>query len=243
MSVVQELNMRKLGIIAAISILSLSAPASAQVVNCGKDNRVAGTIIGTVVGGAAGGAIANNTTRHVFVGRGFRGSRFHHGHGFRHGRGFRRGRFIEKRGNQELGILLGALAGGIIGNQVASANARDCVYASPSEAFGDPYAPSRNIKRFGTFSHVNQAGPVDLNAVKFGDPFGGRPVVRTEPSTDGGFQTNTQSSTRTQTPLAGGVFEPICETVFQTTTLPDGTQTRAPVEVCQYSEGGEWIPS
>ncbi|MEL7452856.1 MAG: hypothetical protein AAGJ50_05745, partial [Pseudomonadota bacterium] len=84
---------------------------------------------------------------------------------------------------------------------------------------------------------------VDLNAVKFGDPFGGRPVVRTEPSTDGGFQTNTQSSTRTQTPLAGGVFEPICETVFQTTTLPDGTQTRAPVEVCQYSEGGEWIPS
>ncbi|MEM9669499.1 MAG: hypothetical protein AAF950_11295 [Pseudomonadota bacterium] len=224
--------MRKL-VLATTILAALSLPkANAQVINCGPDNRIAGTAIGAIVGGTAGGVIANNIRRDVFIGR----------RGF-YGRGFRRGRFVTRRGNQGLGIALGALAGGLIGNQVAAQNTRPCpsVIATPSQRFGDPFArPLQGVQTHHT-THIVADGPIDLNAVRYGDPFGGRPVIRTQ---------NPPVNTQQRGNLSGGpsslpqgVFEPQCQTVFQTTELPDGTNSRQPIEVCQYSEGGEWIPT
>lgn len=235
--------MRKLALAAAFTALVFAPGASAQVINCHKDNRAAGTVIGAIVGGAAGGAIANNTTR-----RGFRGHGYRRGHGF-HGRRFhRRGRGYSRRGNQEVGILLGAIAGGIIGNQVAASNRRQCPTGyTPSQAYGDPYASGTAGGSWGNYETYATDGPVDQNALKYGDPFGGRPVVRTPVSAQATPSGTTPPAPAPQgqgeIPLAGGVFRPICDTVFQTVELPDGTQQRSPVEVCQYSEGGEWIPT
>ncbi len=227
--------MRKLAFAAAFSALALSPGATAQVFECGQDNRAAGTIVGALVGATAGGVIANNVERDVFV-----------GHGYGH-HGFRHGHFVTRRGNQEAGIILGAIAGGLVGNAVAASNARNCptYHGNPSQAFGDPYARGTLGQNTG-FSHVDPRGPVDLNALKYGDPFGGRPGVRTsaEPATaieEGPRPLNRRSDL--DTPLAGGVFVPVCDTVFQTTELPDGASVRSPVEVCQYSEGGEWVPT
>lgn len=227
--------MRKLAFAAAFTALAIAPGATAQVFDCGQDNRAAGTIVGALVGATAGGVIANNVERNVYVGRGY-------GH-----RGFRRGRFVTKRGNQEAGIILGAIAGGLVGNAVAASNARDCptYHGNPSQAYGDPYA-RRSIGQNTTFSHVDRNGPVDLNALKYGDPFGGRPVVNTPVAPDpvADFPPAPLGSrSDIDEPLAGGIFEPVCDTVFQTTELPDGSSVRSPVEVCQYSEGGEWIPT
>ncbi|MEM6410307.1 MAG: glycine zipper domain-containing protein [Pseudomonadota bacterium] len=238
--------MRKFALTAAFLALIAAPQASAQVINCGQDNRAAGAVVGALVGGAAGGIIANNVERDVFVGRrGFRGHRGFYGHRGYYGRGFRRGRFVTRRGNQELGIVLGALAGGIIGNQIAAQNANPCpTFVSPSQRFGDPFARPLQGAPTQHTAHVVADGPIDLNAVKFGDPFGGRPVVRTP------IQAQEPIDTRQRDDLAGGVqnlpqgvFEPQCQTVFQNTELPDGGTIRQPVEVCQYSEGGEWIPT
>ena len=43
-------------------------------------------------------------------------------------------------------------------------------------------------------------------------------------------------------PLAGG-WEPSCQVLDRRTTLPDGLIVTEPVEYCQYSPGGDWIPS
>ncbi|MEM7662822.1 MAG: hypothetical protein AAF292_11275 [Pseudomonadota bacterium] len=238
--------MRKLAIAAAFIALVSAPQAAAQVANCGQDNRAAGAVVGALVGGATGGIIANNIERDVFVGRrGFRGHRGFYGHrGYGH-RGFRRGRVVTRRGNQELGIVLGALAGGIVGSQIGAQNSQPCqtFVGNPSQRYGDPFArPLKGAQTHHT-SHVVADGPIDLNAVKYGDPFGGRPVVRnTSPAP--------AIETRPREDLAGGpeglpqgVFEPQCQTVFQDTELPDGSSIRQPVEVCQYSEGGEWIPT
>ncbi|MEO0883611.1 MAG: glycine zipper domain-containing protein [Pseudomonadota bacterium] len=231
--------MKKLALAAAIIAL-MSAPQATAQINCGQDNRAAGAVIGAIVGGTAGGVIANNTRRDVFVGRrGFRGHR-----GF-HGRGFRRGRVVTRRGNQGLGIALGALAGGVIGNQIAAQNARPCpTFITPAQRYGDPFARSLHGAQTHHTTHVVADGPIDLNAVKYGDPFGGRPVVRTAAPPSPAIETRQRDDLAGgPTQLPSGVFEPQCQTVFQTTELPDGSSARQPIEVCQYSEGGEWIPT
>ncbi len=202
--------------IAALTVGSV-ATANAQTHQCHQDNRVAGTVIGGVVGATAGGLIANNVRRDRFVHR--RG--FHSRRGFR-GRGFRGGR----RGNQGLGIVLGALAGGVIGNQIAANNVRNCRVVVGPQHRGDPYAGQQHTT-------VLTRGPIDHNAARLGDPYGGARVVT--PQTP-----DRQAPRQQQAP--SGVFQPICETVFQTTDLPNGEQIREPIEVCQFSEGGEWIP-
>ena len=47
--------------------------------------------------------------------------------------------------------------------------------------------------------------------------------------------------TRSQT-LAGGPQAP-CRVLDRRTTLPDGTIVSEPIEYCQYSPGGDWVPS
>lgn len=42
-------------------------------------------------------------------------------------------------------------------------------------------------------------------------------------------------------PLAGG-NGPVCQIVDRRTTLPDGTIVSEPIEYCQFSSGGDWVP-
>lgn len=233
--------MRRLTLAAAIAVLALGSAgtADAQVRQCAPDNRVAGTVIGGLVGATAGGVIANNTRRgsfrrgrgfnrgYGFRDRGFRGRGFRGARGFRGHRGFRRGRGY-RRGNNGAGIVLGALAGGIIGNQIAANNSRNCqVVVGPTHR-GDPFASG----------HGNTAlagGNIDYNAARLGDPYGGQRVVPRNGTT-------TNRPAAPVAPQQGGVFQPVCETTFRTTQLPNGGELREPIEVCQFSEGGEWIP-
>ena len=250
--------MRRLSIATALALFALgsAATASAQSRNCQPGNGPLGTVVGAVVGGAAGGAIANNT-------RGFRGSRGFSRRGFRGGRGFQGGRGFRRssRGNQELGVILGALAGGIAGNQIANARTQNC----------------NRIRRINQHQghhqqqgYSNGQGQIDHNARRLGDPYGGRrvisqsthhtthPVHTTHPShtsivtqpvvqntsMNGQFPITTQMGTVSSThPTMSGqrVFQPVCQNVNRTTRLPDGRVLNEPVEFCQFSQGGEWV--
>lgn len=216
--------MRRLSIIAALALFAAGSAgtASAQVQNCRQGNGPLGTVVGAVVGGAAGGAIANNT-------RGFRGGRGFNRGGFRGGRGFRRG-----RGNQGLGVVLGALAGGIAGNQIANARTRNCNNIIQSQRYSQRISPN---------GQVLNGGPIDYNARRLGDPYGGQRVIN-------GQVVQQQRVQQVAPPIQQhgqqqghqqGVFQPVCQNVSRTTRLPNGRVLNEPVEFCQFSPGGEWV--
>lgn len=171
---------------------------------------------GNAAAGTVVGAFIGGTTGGIIASnnRGFRGNSFRRGN-------FRRGNF--RRGNQGLGIVLGALAGGVVGNQIATNNTRNCI---------------RNLRRqqsnFG--QHDLAGGDIDYNARRLGDPYGGQRVINQTQTGQQG-QIVQQAPTRSQ-----GVFQPVCQNVNQTTRLPDGRVLNEPVEFCQFSPGGEWIP-
>lgn len=203
--------MRKLSLAAALALftMGMTGTASAQVKNCNNGNAAVGTVVGAIVGGTTGGLIIDNR-------RSFRSS------GFR-GRGFSRGR----RGNQGLGIALGAIAGGIVGNQIATANNRNC------------FRQQRSFKNQ-QLAHQNQqglaGGPIDYNARRLGDPYGGRTLTTGNQQT-----TNAPQSSVPQQGNSAGVFQPVCQDVNRQTQLPDGQIINESVEFCQFSPGGEWI--
>jgi len=243
--------MRRLSIATALALFALgsAATASAQSRNCQSGNGPLGTVVGAVVGGAAGGAIANNT-------RGFRGNRGFSRRGFRGGRGFRGNRGFRRssRGNQELGIILGALAGGIAGNQIANARTQNCNRVKRINQH-QGHHPQQGYSN----GQVLSGGPIDHNARRLGDPYGGRRVISqpthpvhtsivTNPvvqntSMSGQFPITTQmgSTSSTRTTTRQGVFQPVCQNVTRTTRLPDGRVLNEPVEFCQFSQGGEWV--
>lgn len=211
--------MRNLSIAAAIALFTLAGPgdAAAQINQCNNNgNAAAGTVVGAIVGGTTGGLIAGNR-------RGFRGNNFR---GFR-GRGFRGGR----RGNAGLGIALGALAGGIVGNQVATARTQNC--------FRQKQAFAQNQSRFQNSPDL-AGGPIDYNARRLGDPYGGRTIVG-QSSVATSSTTGTQPISTGQQGQSSGVFQPVCQNVNRETRLPDGRIINEPVEYCQFSPGGEWI--
>lgn len=229
--------MRRFTLAAAIVALTLgtAASASAQSYNCGQDNRAAGTVVGAIVGATAGGVIANNSKSYR-GGRGYRGHR-----GFRSHRGYRGGRgYRSSRGNQEVGIIAGALIGGLIGNQVASSNVRNCqTVVGPNTYRGDPYATRQT-----GFSQTLAGGTIDHNAARLGDPYGGRQVVdgryvnTTQPADPRGVTNNNAiDANRSNT----GVFQPVCKTIERSTSYSGGDPFYEEVDVCQYSQGGEWI--
>ena len=200
-----------------LSILGSAGTATAQTQHCNQGNAAAGTVVGAFIGGTTGGIIASNN-------RGFRGNSFRRGN-------FRRGGF--RRGNQGLGIVLGALAGGVVGNQIATRNTRNCV---------------RNLRtQQSSFGHHNSTdGNIDYNARRLGDPYGGQRVVnQTQTHTSNGHYNTTtgqQYQSAQQAPSQSqGFFQPVCQNVNQTTRLPDGRVLNQPVEFCQFSPGGEWI--
>jgi len=213
--------MRRLSLAAAIALFALGSAgtASAQVNNCNQGNQVAGAVVGAVLGGTVGGIIANDR-RGFSSRRGFRGSRFNSRRGF-HRRGFR-------RDNQGLGIVLGALAGGVAGNQIAGAKSGNCnSFTQQSQ---------RNF-------HNRQGlagGPIDYNARRLGDPYGGQRIVNQtqQPAANPVAVVRGQG---TQPTSNRGVFQPVCENVNRSTRLPDGQILNEPIEVCQFSPGGEWI--
>lgn len=209
--------MRSLTYILAIALLGLgsAAEASAQIGHCDQPNPVVGTLVGAAVGGTAGAVIANTTTRN------FRGGGFHGRQSFRGRRGFQR------RGNQPLGALLGALAGGVVGNQIATARSNNCTQVHIGQQGFGYQAPSIHN------GQVLAGGTIDYNALRLGDPYGGRQVI-SQP---------VQVAPPLATPPVAtpGVFQPNCQNVNRSTRLPDGRQVHEPVEYCQFSPGGEWV--
>ena len=210
--------MRHLSLAAVLGLIMLagSGEASAQINQCNNGNGAAGTVVGAIVGGTTGGLIANN--RRGFRGNSFRGFR---GSGFR-GRGF--SSFRGRRGNTGLGIALGALAGGVVGNQIASARSRNC--------FRQQQTFSQNHNQVVNNQGLS-GGPIDHNARRLGDPYGGRSIASQS--------TVATSPTTTQQGQSSGVFQPVCQNVNRETRLPDGHLITEAVEYCQFSPGGEWI--
>jgi len=207
-----EFSMKRLSIVTAIALFALGSAgtASAQVNNCNQGNRAAGTVVGALLGGTVGGVIANDR-------RGFRGGRSFSRRGFG-GRGFR-------RNNRGLGIALGALAGGVVGNQVAAAKSRNCA--------------AQNHNSFHNGQSLS-GGPIDYNARRLGDPYGGRSIV----NQTGTVVTQPAASNQGQVLQQGAnqnVFQPVCQNVNRSTRLPDGNVVNEPIEYCQFSPGGEWI--
>lgn len=164
--------MRRMSFAAVLALFALGSAgtASAQINNC-QGNGAIGTVVGAVVGGTAGGVIANNT-------RGFRNRGFRQGFGGRgfRGRGFgRRGFRGSNRGNQELGAILGAVAGGIAGNQIANARRRNCINRVQQQQVIPSQQPVY------TNGQVLAGGPIDHNARRLGDPYGGQRVIQSQP--------------------------------------------------------------
>lgn len=233
--------MRRFTLAAAIAalIIGTSATASAQSVNCRQNNGAAGTVVGALVGATAGGVIANNS-RSYRGHRGFRGNRGFRGHrGYRGNRGFRghRGFRGSRRGNQEVGIIAGALIGGLIGNQVASSNARNCqTVVGPNTYRGDPYA-NRGFQN----NQVLAGGNIDHNAARLGDPYGGRQVISGQQVSQANQPVAPQNTQVRGQQQGSALFKPVCRSVERVTAYPDGQRVTEDVNVCQYSQGGEWI--
>ena len=155
----------KIATMLAAFVLGTAGAASAQINNC-NNNGFAGTAIGAVVGGTAGGLIAND----------FRGSRFRRGSfgtgfsqfGSRGGFGFRGNR----RGNGAVGAVIGAVVGGVAGSQIAAARQRNCITQSRRQQIASQHAaPSQGYA----------GAPIDHNARRLGDPYGGQAVVPSQP--------------------------------------------------------------
>ena len=153
---------------------------------------------GNAVVGTAVGAVLGGTTGGIIANnsRGFRGSR-----SFRGSRGFRRGGF--RRGNQGVGIVLGALAGGIVGNQIATAKSRNCI--TQKSTYG-----SQNLA----------GGPIDHNARRLGDPYGGQRVIA-QPQQHTYSQPATYNAAATQTAHTTSIVtQPVVSGNYCTRTDP-----------------------
>ena len=255
-------SIKIIGLVAAF-VVGSAGLASAQVNNCGN-NAFAGTAIGAVIGGTAGGVIANDIrgfNRRGFNQRGFRRGGFGRagfGPGF-NGRGFNsfgsRG-FRGRRGNGALGAVIGAVVGGVAGSQIAAARQQNCIRRARRA--------QQAAHTSGGFTSPNGA-PIDHNARRLGDPYGGQAVTPSQPvgytppqpsqtaphpssivtnpvASDPICCTGAGPSTTTQNdPLLGG-SSPTCQILDRRTTLPDGTIVSEPVEYCQFSPGGDWVP-
>jgi len=219
--------MRRLALAATFALFSLGSIATADAQRgCSTNNQAVGGVVGAIVGGTAGGLITNDRRGRSFRGdRGFRRGGFNRGRGFHRGRGFRGGRSF-RRNNNGAGIAIGAIAGGLIGSQIAAARDRNCRQQYPRYQNRAPFGGTRQDQR------SNSA------------PFGGQQRYQTQP-------TRTSAPVSPPPPLSqpsqpapqnSRIFQPVCQFVTQTTELPNGQRTSRQVEVCQFSPNGEWIP-
>ncbi len=221
--------MRRFALAATFALFSLGAfsTANAQTRGCGTNNQAVGGVVGAIVGGTAGGLITKDRRGRSYRGdRGFRRNGFNRGFGHR-GRGFRGGRGF-RRNNNGAGIAIGAIAGGLIGSQIAAARDRNCrqqQYGYNNNGY--------NTRPFSGTRQQRSSNPA---------PFGGQAPVGTQP-------TRTSAPVSPPPPLSppagqqnSRVFQPVCQFVTQTTQLPNGQHTSEQVEVCQFSPNGEWIP-
>lgn len=220
--------MRRIALIASFALFSLGSISTAEAQRgCSTNGQAIGGVVGAVAGGTVGGLITNDRRGRSFRGdSGFRRGGFSGGRGFRRGRGFRGGRGF-RRNNNGLGIAIGAIAGGLIGSQIAAAQDRNCRALQSRYQTRAPFGGTRQDRR------SNSA------------PFGGQQPYQTQP-------TRTSAPVSPPPPLSppasqprqqsSRVFQPVCQFVTQTTELPNGQRTSQQVEVCQFSPNGEWIP-
>ncbi|HEY4663803.1 MAG TPA: hypothetical protein VIG85_02350 [Comamonas sp.] len=82
----------------------------------GQRTNGTGAIIGAVIGGVAGNALGRSSGRHADP-RAYRGYHGHRGYGYRH-HGYSGG------SNQGAATIIGAIAGGLIGNVIESSNSQ-----------------------------------------------------------------------------------------------------------------------
>ncbi len=223
--------MRRIALAATFALFSLGsiATANAQSFGCSTNNQAVGGIVGALAGGTVGGLITNDRRGRSFRGdRGFHKGSFSRGRGFRGGRGFGRGRGF-RRGNNGAGIAIGAIAGGLIGSQLAAAQDRNCRQLQ-----------NRRYNSRAPFGGTRQ------DQRRSSAPFGGQQPYRTQPTRTSAPVSPppplSAPSGQQQTPSNSRVFQPVCQFVNQTTELPNGQSTSQRVEVCQFSPNGEWIP-
>ena len=198
-----------------------------------SDNKAAGTVIGAIVGAAAGGAIGNNV--------GDNDSRWHYNSYGRHGR---HGYWDKGDNDGEViaGALLGAIVGGMAGNAIASDSAQPCQVATP---YGGSYRAD-----YGSYPYIAAEYSGD-SIPRTTDGLYGRPQdLRSHPQPDYNYSppqpapapAPAPSTYRTPAP-APAAPEPQpqeCRTVWQETTLPDGSVVRDPATACRTGYSGEW---
>lgn len=194
-----------------------------------KDNKAAGTVIGALVGAAAGGAIGNNV--------GDDDSRWHY---TRYGRYGRHGYWDKGNNDGEVlaGALLGAIVGGVAGNAMASDSAKPCAVATP---YGGNFRAD-----YGAYPYM-QAQYSGSSIPQTTEGLYGRPNdPRSYPQSGYAPQPRPAPAPTTYRPAPQPAPPPRaeqpeeCRTVWQETTLPDGSVQRDPVTACRQGYNGDW---
>ena len=183
-----------------------------------SDNSAAGTIVGVLAGALIGGAIGNEISdddggyRHRGYGRG-------RGHG--HYGGYRDR--DDNDGEVIAGALIGAFAGGAVGNSIADSTGPDCQVA---------YAP------YNYSSSPNGSIPRSTQGL-----YGGPEVM----SGSGGYPPSYPSTYPAASSYPDYRDEPRyeepardCRVIQRETRLPDGDVQRDPVTACYDERTREW---
>ena len=208
----------------ALGALGLHGAASAQ--NCDDQggNAVAGAVIGGILGGVVGAQVGNDN-KDDYGRRGYRGHRGYRGYGYGH-----RHRYRGDNSNDDevlAGVLLGALAGGVVG-----AASSDC---DTSRGYSN-----------------TRGGTIVVGPQGQYDPYGRGQVTRSGeygwgedsyPASDRGYREPVYDDRYGQEPYYGDTRQTsstaACKTVYSETRMPDGRMVREPARVCQ-DERGNW---
>jgi len=204
--------------------------AGAAFADCDRQGQNA--LAGALIGGVAGGVIGNNVDGddgYWVRGRGY-------------GRGYRRGgrwHYYEDNDNSDevvAGVLLGALAGGLVG-----AAATDC---DDEPVVVGPYGvvPNDDPFRRGQVTRSGEYGFGDSYRVNQpGYGYQPQPSYRYESAPQP--QYGTQPKYGTQPGYGNAPSDPAgqeCRIVYSEMRMPDGRTLREPVNVCRDSLNGEW---
>lgn len=215
----------------AASAQTYGYPYNSACAQQNSDDKAAGTVIGAIVGAAAGGAIGNNIgdndSRWHYNSYGWRG---HHGYW--------------DKGNNDgeviAGALLGAIVGGMAGNAIASDSAQPCQVATP---YGGTYRAD-----YGSYPYIAAEYSGDSIPRTTSGLYGRPQDLRSHPQPSYSpppAPAPAPSTYYPSAPQAAPQAEPQsqpqeCRTVWQETTLPDGSVVRDPATACRTGYNGEW---
>jgi hypothetical protein len=211
-----------------LATTAIAAFGMAGAAFAGCDQQGQNAVVGALLGGVAGGVIGNNVDGddgYWVRGRGY-------------GRGYRRGgrwRYYEDNDNSDevlAGVLLGAVAGGLVG-----AAATDC---DDEPVVVGPYGvvPNDDPFRRGQVTRSGEYG--------FGDTYPvNQPTYNYEPQPSYRYEGAPQPRPQygTQPGYGNAPSYPTgqeCRIVYSEMRMPDGRTLREPVNVCRNSRNGEW---